>query len=87
MYPFDRLASYIHTRFQNVVINILTSGPVPGHIGFVMDGNRRHARLHQKDVKEGHSDGFIALQRVRSDNYIRSIVFPIGFWSRCWRYA
>lgn len=70
MYPFDRLASYIHTGSQNALINILASGPVPGHIAFVMDGNRRYARMHQKEVKQGHSDGFIALQRVSSDCYI-----------------
>ena len=73
MYPFDRLANYIHTSFQNALIDILASGPVPSHIAFVMDGNRRYARMHQKDVKEGHSDGFIALQRVRSYYCITSI--------------
>ena len=87
MYPFDRLANYIHTSFQNALINILASGPVPGHIAFVMDGNRRYARMHQKDVKEGHSDGFIALQRVRSYDCITSIDMLTVNLSRFWRYV
>ena len=87
MYPFDRLANYIHTSFQNALINILASGPVPSHIAFVMDGNRRYARMHQKDVKEGHSDGFIALQRVRSYNCITSIDMLTVNLSRFWRYV
>ena len=51
--------------FERTVISILSSGPVPGHIGFVMDGNRRYARRHQKEVKDGHAEGYVALRRVR----------------------
>lgn len=32
-----------------------------------MDGNRRYARLHHKQISEGHSEGFLALRRVCLD--------------------
>ena len=50
---------------QRIVIRILAAGPVPKHVAFVMDGNRRYARSKHMRVQEGHSDGFVALRRVR----------------------
>ena len=58
------LQSEIARIAQNLLIKILTAGPIPKHIAFVMDGNRRYARMKHKEVQEGHSDGFIALRRV-----------------------
>jgi len=47
-----------------ILLSVLAAGPVPQHIGFVMDGNRRYARMHQKRVQEGHYDGFHALHSI-----------------------
>lgn len=44
--------------------HVLRTGPVPEHIGFVMDGNRRFARAHQMELKEGHSAGFDSMLRL-----------------------
>jgi hypothetical protein len=52
---------------QRCIISILTAGPVPRHIAFVMDGNRRYARIHGKKVHQGHMEGFTALHRVSID--------------------
>ena len=47
-----------------LVIFILSSGPVPKHVAFVMDGNRRYAKHKKVEVAEGHVEGFGALRRV-----------------------
>lgn len=60
----DRATNFVYTKAQNTVLSILSAGPVPRHVAFVMDGNRRHARQHQKDIIEGHAAGFLALRRV-----------------------
>ena len=44
---------------------VLKAGPIPQHIAFVMDGNRRHARSNGVDVLQGHVDGVVALKKVR----------------------
>jgi len=54
------------TILKDVVLGALRQGPVPEHIAFVMDGNRRYARSKKKEVIEGHSAGFEALARVRA---------------------
>lgn len=54
----------IVAKAQQCVIAILTAGPIPRHIAFVMDGNRRYARTHGKKVQQGHAAGFDALHRV-----------------------
>ena len=52
------------SKAQNFILNILAAGPIPKHIAFVMDGNRRYARMNHKEVQQGHSDGFITFRRV-----------------------
>jgi undecaprenyl pyrophosphate synthase len=58
------LQNTIASNAQNIMLKILAAGPIPKHIAFVMDGNRRYARMNHKEVQQGHSDGFIALRRV-----------------------
>ena len=60
-----RSANWTSEKAQDLLLQILASGPVPRHVGFVMDGNRRYARRHQKEVKDGHAEGYVALRRVR----------------------
>ena len=52
-------------RAREVAIGALRQGPIPEHIAFVMDGNRRFARSRQIETIEGHNLGFEALARVR----------------------
>ncbi|KAH9484596.1 Dehydrodolichyl diphosphate synthase complex subunit SPAC4D7.04c [Psilocybe cubensis] len=56
--------SWIATKARNVLLKILAAGPIPRHVAFVMDGNRRYARKNRKAVPEGHSDGFVTLRRM-----------------------
>lgn len=44
--------------------NIIQTGPVPQHIGFVMDGNRRFAKRENIELKEGHNAGFESMAKV-----------------------
>ena len=43
---------------------VLKAGPIPQHIAFVMDGNRRHARSNGVDVLQGHVDGVVEIGRA-----------------------
>lgn len=42
----------------------LKQGPIPQHVAFVMDGNRRFARAHAIERVEGHNLGFEALAKI-----------------------
>jgi ditrans,polycis-polyprenyl diphosphate synthase len=53
-------------QLRELLIGALRQGPIPQHVAFVMDGNRRFAREHHIETVEGHNMGFEALARVRS---------------------
>jgi len=55
---------YLLQRVRELLIGSLRCGPIPQHIAFVMDGNRRWARNHKLETVEGHNMGFEALARV-----------------------
>ncbi|XP_035676288.1 dehydrodolichyl diphosphate synthase complex subunit Dhdds-like isoform X3 [Branchiostoma floridae] len=45
-------------RFRKFCANVLKTGPIPKHVAFIMDGNRRFARKKGMDRAEGHLMGF-----------------------------
>jgi len=51
-------------QIRELLIGALKQGPVPQHVAFVMDGNRRFARSHKIETVEGHNLGFEALARI-----------------------
>ena len=51
-------------QVRELLIGALRQGPIPPHVAFVMDGNRRFARSHKIETVEGHNLGFEALARV-----------------------
>jgi hypothetical protein len=59
--------AWLATKARNVLLKVLAAGPIPQHIAFVMDGNRRYARMNGKAVHQGHADGYITLRRVSSE--------------------
>ena len=58
------LQGKITSRAQRLLLRVLAAGPVPRHVAFVMDGNRRYARINHKHVSQGHAEGYMALRRV-----------------------
>jgi ditrans,polycis-polyprenyl diphosphate synthase len=51
-------------QLRETLIGSLKCGPIPKHIAFVMDGNRRYARKNKVETVEGHHLGFEALARI-----------------------
>ena len=49
-----------------IALNVLKVGPIPSHVAFIMDGNRRFAKLKEKSTLQGHLDGFKTLTNVLS---------------------
>uniref|UniRef100_A0A7N0UCL2 Alkyl transferase n=1 Tax=Kalanchoe fedtschenkoi TaxID=63787 RepID=A0A7N0UCL2_KALFE len=45
-------------------MHVLCTGPIPAHIAFIMDGNRRYEKKHNMEAGGGHTAGFLALMYV-----------------------
>ncbi|KAG0148297.1 hypothetical protein CROQUDRAFT_654994 [Cronartium quercuum f. sp. fusiforme G11] len=58
------IPSSLYPSLRTLVIETLKKGPLPTHVGFIMDGNRRFSRSKAVPVEEGHMAGFEALKRV-----------------------
>lgn len=52
--------------YEAVLMNQVTSGPMPSHIGLILDGNRRWARAHNLSEIDGHAEGAKKLEEVLS---------------------
>lgn len=52
------------TWFESFAINIIKCGPIPNHVAFIMDGNRRFATKSNMDKAEGHTKGFDKLSET-----------------------
>ncbi|WFD29345.1 ditrans,polycis-polyprenyl diphosphate synthase [(2E,6E)-farnesydiphosphate specific] [Malassezia sp. CBS 17886] len=49
---------------QSIPMRLIAAGPLPRHVAFIMDGNRRWSRANGLAVRQGHQMGFEALKRV-----------------------
>lgn len=58
-------AEWLIKGARELLIGTLRQGPIPQHVAFEMDGNRRFAKNHKIEAIEGHNLGFEALARVR----------------------
>lgn len=50
--------------FQKLCARVVKSGPIPRHVAFIMDGNRRFATKKHIERIEGHTEGFNKLAEV-----------------------
>ncbi|KAK4479982.1 hypothetical protein RD792_013036 [Penstemon davidsonii] len=57
---FGSTVSYIR-RF---LFRVLSVGPIPNHIAFILDGNRRYAKKWNLGEGMGHRAGFLALMSI-----------------------
>lgn len=64
LYPISTLLHYLHALLTSLLLSVIALGPMPHHIGFVMDGNRRYARSHGQRIARGHEQGSESLKRV-----------------------
>lgn len=44
--------------------SLIQTGPIPRHVGIIMDGNRRYAKTHKMELKEGHNLGFESMASI-----------------------
>ncbi|KAG6810499.1 hypothetical protein H0H92_011596 [Tricholoma furcatifolium] len=58
------LKTKVVEKTQRLILTVLASGPIPKHVAFIMDGNRRYARSRQQVVWEGHKEGFLVLRKM-----------------------
>lgn len=52
------------TTAKKVFGKIIQTGPTPRHVGIIMDGNRRYAKSHKIELKEGHNLGFESMAQI-----------------------
>lgn len=55
---------YCRNKLESLLIQTISTGPIPQHIALVMDGNRRYARTHRLETAEGHALGFESLKSI-----------------------
>lgn len=66
-YLTDDFYNWTRKICRNALLKVLAAGPVPHHIAFVMDGNRRYARMNHKLAQQGHTDGYETLTKVHQN--------------------
>ncbi|XP_074832270.1 dehydrodolichyl diphosphate synthase complex subunit DHDDS isoform X1 [Carettochelys insculpta] len=52
------------TVIERFCANIIKAGPMPKHVAFIMDGNRRYAQKCHVKRQQGHSEGFDKLAQT-----------------------
>ncbi|OWB78587.1 hypothetical protein B5S32_g2784 [[Candida] boidinii] len=55
---------YLIGFLQDIMVLIVKTGPIPTHMAFVMDGNRRFALNKKLALRDGHSAGAESLTQV-----------------------
>lgn len=67
------LALYLIAFIKDWVVAIAKTGPIPRHVGFIMDGNRRFAKQHQLKLAQGHEQGAETLIKLLDVSYLLGI--------------
>ncbi|XP_020574107.1 dehydrodolichyl diphosphate synthase 6-like [Phalaenopsis equestris] len=49
---------------RQCIFSVLSFGPMPNHIAFIMDGNRRYAKNRNMEQGSGHGAGFSTLKSI-----------------------
>ena len=75
-------AAWLLSLWTYFVLLVLSTGPTPNHIAFVMDGNRRYARRKSEPVSRGHDEGFQAFRKVYN-NILMTLYIILNDYPRC----
>ncbi|KAI3668880.1 hypothetical protein L6452_40097 [Arctium lappa] len=59
-----RFLGSLNSRMRRFLFDFMSAGPIPQHIAFIMDGNRRFAKKWKLEEGAGHKAGFLALMSV-----------------------
>jgi len=54
----------VYRLYESRLNSQIESGPIPGHIGIILDGNRRWAQNHKVTVDLGHTQGADVVERL-----------------------
>nr|WNZ34106.1 cis-polyprenylcistransferase [Chondrilla juncea] len=54
----------LNSTIRKLIFRAIAARPIPEHIAFILDGNRRFARKHKLSEGGGHKTGFLALMSV-----------------------
>ncbi|VVB14104.1 unnamed protein product [Arabis nemorensis] len=57
---FERVCGYS----RRCLFRVISMGPLPNHLAFIMDGNRRYAKKCGQEEGSGHKAGFSALMSM-----------------------
>ncbi|KAK2966850.1 hypothetical protein RJ640_027809 [Escallonia rubra] len=71
----DRFFGSSLTILRRFLFRILAVGPIPNHIAFIMDGNRRYAKKQNLEQGAGHKAGFPALMSMLKYCYELGVKF------------
>jgi ditrans,polycis-polyprenyl diphosphate synthase len=55
---------YAFIHINQFMLETLAQGPIPRHVAFIMDGNRRYAKENGISIAEGYLAGAKALVKV-----------------------
>lgn len=61
---FIKLLGALVTSMRRFMFRVISVGPIPNHIAFIMDGNRRYAKKNKLEQLSGHNAGFMALMSL-----------------------
>lgn len=64
---YNPITSWVDDKVRDTIVNVLKSGPMPQHVAFIMDGNRRYAKNKGLEVFKGHEAGSASLVYVSND--------------------
>ncbi len=54
----------VYRLYESSLNSQIENGPIPGHIGIILDGNRRWAQNHRLTVDLGHTQGADVVERL-----------------------
>jgi hypothetical protein len=74
----------LYRRLRRAACALLSAGPVPRHLAFIMDGNRRFAAQLGVDKATGHARGFETVRYAEGAEAQRSSAphAPRSCWTR-----